>query len=222
MLPALFTLTSAVRGTQFFPRYGLPSELAVLALVPLFIGRYFPRPRLLAALIILAALSNVFTRCLTDRNVGGTERTPFNSTGLHKMDLKHLDPAIPLVAVSALTFTEIDDRETPALAKRTFYLTDPAGALLYAHSSLFGNERHIRNLLGLQGSVQTVATFALQHPCFYVLGSLSSGESPEDWLLRFLEDRRAKLMYLGKIDESYKDNDLFLARWQDRSSCTIH
>ena len=211
-LPAVLVGASAAHHSQVFARYGLSAVPALAALVPWCASRVFPRPRLWATLMVLAMVGNCLARGLTDGTPGGTEVLPVDTTGTTQLTLRSLRPDLPIVAASPLTYMEMNDREPAELAERTRYLTDAAAALHYSHSTLFSNEAKISDLFGLRGRAVPVEEFARQTPCFYVVGS-SSMPNPEDWLLRMLVDRHAAIEWVGVLNGTYRESEVFLVSW---------
>ncbi len=117
------------------------------------------------------------------------------------------DRTLPLVTASGLTFLEMQRRESPALLRRTFYLTDPEAAIEEAHATIFESMPEEARLFPVTGSVMPYRQFLQQHPSFYVLGTY---DYPEDWLLRTLQRDGAVLTMLGRLQGSYKDHELYL------------
>ena len=116
------------------------------------------------------------------------------------------DPQMPLVAASGLAFLEMQRRESPALLRRTYYLTDTQAALRFAHATIFEGLPEEAKLFHITSRVEPYAAFLSQHPVFYVLGTY---DYPEEWLLRKLQSDGARIEVLGRVEGSYKDHELY-------------
>ncbi len=117
-----------------------------------------------------------------------------------------LDPTLPFVDASGLTFLEMDHRENAAMLKRVFYLTDPEASRQYAHASIFEGMQMEKEFFPMRANVSTYSAFIKTHRRFFVLGEY---DFPEDWLLRKLEADGASLRLLGETQGSYKDKYLY-------------
>ena len=117
-----------------------------------------------------------------------------------------LDPALPFVDASGLTFLEMDHREDAAMLRRVFYLTDSQASREYAHASIFESMQTEKSLFPIRANVSTYSAFIKTHRRFFVFGDY---DFPEDWLLRKLEADGASLRLLGETENSYKDKQLY-------------
>ncbi len=203
-IPALIAWLMILQKIAFFSRYGIVGILGCAMLTTWFVYLRIRAARAIATLMVLALLLANGVRVAIDTNVFG--RTPDREL----ITLNRLDPAMPIVAASGLTYLEMNDRESPALLAHVYYLTDPAAATRYAHATLFENEEQTNRLFHLRGTALPYKDFVCQHRRFYVVGTYSY---PEDWLLRKLLASGADLIYKGKFQSSYKDDDLYLIRF---------
>lgn len=119
---------------------------------------------------------------------------------------RRLDPTLPFVDASGLTFLEMDHREDASMLRRIYYLTDPIASRQYAHANIFEGMQIEKELFPIRANVSTYSAFIRVHRSFFVLGEY---DSPEDWLLRKLEADGASLRLLGETEGSYKDKDLY-------------
>jgi hypothetical protein len=119
---------------------------------------------------------------------------------------QRLDPSIPLVDASGLTFVEMDHREDASTLTRVFYLTDPIASTQYSHANIFEGMALERSLFPMRANVSTYTDFIEHHRRFFVLGDYNF---PEDWLLRKLQADGATLRMLGPTKNSYRDKDLY-------------
>ena len=122
------------------------------------------------------------------------------------VSLKELDPRLPLVDASGLTFLEMNKRENAALLSRVFYLTDRDAALRYAHATIFEKTGILHEYWPIRSTVMPYRDFVLQTPHFFVLGT---PDYPEDWLIPKLMDDGADLRFKGELRSSYKDQMIF-------------
>ena len=125
------------------------------------------------------------------------------------------DQTLPLVAASGLTFLEMQEREPKAFLTHTFYLTDPEGAQLGQHATIFEGLSEEARLFPITGRVETYPHFLSRYPRFYVLGTY---DYPEDWLLRQLQADGAVLTCLGRVRGSYKDHELYEVHFESRKA----
>lgn len=119
---------------------------------------------------------------------------------------RKLDPTLPFVDASGLTFLEMDHREDAAMLNHVFYLTDQQASRQYAHASIFEIMQTEKEVFPIRANVSTYSEFIKTHRRFFVFGQY---DYPEDWLLRKLEADGASLRLLGETESSYKDKDLY-------------
>jgi hypothetical protein len=125
---------------------------------------------------------------------------------IKEISLKQLDPQLPLVDASGLTFFEMNKREDQETLARVFYLTDHDAAIRYAHATIFEGTGILRNYFPIRGTVVSYREFVAKTPHFLVLGT---PDYPEDWLIPKLLDDGAELDFKGELRSSYKDNMVF-------------
>ena len=123
-----------------------------------------------------------------------------------ELSLKQLDPSVPLVDASGLTFLEMNKREDAALLSRVYYLTDRDAAVRYAHATIFEGTGALREYWPIRGTVVAYRDFIRQTPHFFVLGT---PDYPEDWLIPKLLDDGADLQFKGELHSSYRDHMIF-------------
>ena len=191
----------------FFERYGEVASLGTSVVAAVFLS-WWAGGR--AAVAVLAALLSLqISSRLPDalRTVAG--RQIFRSTEpiTPRSNLESLmNPGLPLVDASGLTFVEMNQRESRDLLDRTFYLDDPAAALQYSHATIFNGMQLEANLFQFRGRVDSYSRFVAAHPRFYVLGTYAY---PEDWLLRRLQRDGMQLRRLGPVSAFYRDQELY-------------
>ena len=195
---------------SFFERYGTTASLGISILAAILLARWTGRDLRAALLCILIALLTsaelpfAIGAVLDGRIFKSTEPIP-ELCGACALTAQ-LNPSLPLVDASGLTFVEMDHREDTATLSRVFYLTDPAAAAEYAHANIFDEMAHTKSLFGLRANVSPYADFISLHHDFFVLGNYNY---PEDWLLRKLQADGATLRMLGHTSGSYSDHDLY-------------
>jgi len=205
LLPALLLTAAAVRQTQFFARYGMCGILAVSALAPWAMQRKLRGSRAIATLLVFSLFGNIAARIVTDSATFGGDGEGRHLTGVHPLALKDLDQHLPIVAASALTFTEMTDREPDRIAQRTYYLTGGGMAVRYGHATIFEGEARIHELMGMRGEVEPMGEFVDAHKQFYLIGTYTSDE---EWLPRALvAQKQVDVRYLGKFASTYMAGD---------------
>jgi hypothetical protein len=206
LLPVLLFLPSGIFHLQFWPRYAAMAVIAWAALAAQMIAHRLSLAKLFAVVALCASVGFLVYRVVSDVDVeghsgggAGVGRSPIQLSSLH--------PELPIVAASPMTFVEMSDRESPAVAQRLYYLTDHNAAMQYAHYTLFENEDKIAKLLQLPSHVEKMEPFLREHDAFYMVGTYDAGEI---WLLRSLAANGAKMDYLGKFASTYETDDLYL------------
>ncbi len=204
--PLLCLAYMAREHAAFFPRYALPGAFSVVILIILFLFWRFPRshPRvaLTAFLCWYALFLSTFAAALT-ANLRHPKATVVN-TG--QASYRTIDPDLPMVVDSGLTYVEMNNRESPVFLNRVYYLTDESAAVKYAHATLFQSEAEVSRIFGFRSHVETLKDFEAQHRRFLVLGTYGY---PENWLLRKLEADGDDLRFLGTYNTSYTAKDLY-------------
>jgi hypothetical protein len=142
--------------------------LNALALPPIITERVKPRvaPHLQKALDIAPPLSN----------------------------LDAIDPELPLVANTGLTFLEIDRQGDAELTKRLYLLNDRQAAASIAHDTVFENYDRLEKVFPIRGKVEPYCAFINEHPRFLALGAYNH---PQGWLLKKLDMDGADLHIIG-------------------------
>jgi hypothetical protein len=206
-LPVVILLAGHVFQIQFWLRYGYAAAPAWALLAAWILARKLPLPRMVAVIMAISCVGYMVGRMLT-------EATPQGNAGIMEggrmpIPLASLNPNLPIVTASPMTFVEMSDREKPDIAKRVVYLTDVHAAMQYSHYTLFENEGKIARLLNLPSHGEPLQPFLQQHQEFYVVGDY---HRPEVWLLRKLAADGLDLDYLGTFQSTYQSEDLYLVR----------
>ncbi len=197
----------------FFPRYGAIASTGVAllatALLAFWIGSE-PRSALVAALLALlisgqiSAAAHGLPMLFGGHPSLASEPVPQPCQAC--ILSASLDPDLPLVIASGLTFLEMDHRESSSTLRRVFFLTDPAAALQFAHATIFNSMDLESRVFPIRAHVESDTTFFRQHQHFFVLGQLVY---PEDWLLRKLLSDGASIRLVSEVTGDYKDHELY-------------
>lgn len=205
--PMLFVVLQMVRHSAFFSRYGLPGCIPLSILMVASFYSHFQGLRRVAlilvcvsAIVLLCPRVVAWTTQLQARS--GNEAPSFS----HRPDFHQVDPNLPFVVASGLTYVEMNHRESPEFLHRTYYLTDTTSAIKYAHATLFEGEAETDNLFHFKSHTESLQSFEAAHSKFLVLGTM---DYTEDWLLRKLRADGDLLHELGKFESTYKDADLY-------------
>ncbi len=198
----------------FFPRYGVMASVGMSILFAAAIGwwsRHDLRVALMASVIALLISGNL---------LAAVRGLPLLLQLLHLAQATEpiiqpcqvcaltasIDPNIPLVDASGITFTEMNFRESPATLNRIFYLTDPEASLKYAHATIFEGMPTEAAVFSLKARTTTYSDFIQQHRHFFVFGDI---DYPEDWLLLKLKADGADVRMVGSVKEQYKDHQVY-------------
>jgi hypothetical protein len=109
-------------------------------------------------------------------------------------DLNAVEPELPVVANTGLTFLEIDRQGDATLTHRLYLLIDKQSAASIAHDTVFENYDHLNRSFPIRGTVEPYCAFIRKHPHFLVLGAYSH---PQGWLLKSLDMNGADLRIIG-------------------------
>ncbi len=109
-------------------------------------------------------------------------------------NLDVIDPDLPLVANTGLTFLEIDRQGDAELTKRLYFLNDRQAAASIAHDTVFENYDRLTEIFPIRGKVEPYCPFISQHPRFLALGAYNH---PQGWLLKKLDMDGADMHIIG-------------------------
>ncbi len=204
----------------FFARYGAPASVGVALLTAALLGRWTlwqgrpdGRAALLGGVVVLltSGLASSWTMAFADGTVWPTRAHSEPAMQICQACLRTaaLDPAVPLVDASGLTFVQMTHYESDRTMRRVFYLTDAAASEQYAHANIFERMGELVEHFHLRGQVKRYPEFLREHPRFFVFGRYSY---PEDWLLRKLVADGAEVRMLGSVSDSYRDTELYEVR----------
>jgi 4-amino-4-deoxy-L-arabinose transferase-like glycosyltransferase len=109
-------------------------------------------------------------------------------------NLDAIDPDLPLVANTGLTFLEIDRQGDAELTKRLYLLNNRQAAASIAHDTVFENYDRLTKVFPIRGKVEPYCAFIGEHPRFLALGAYNH---PQGWLLKKLDMDGADLHIVG-------------------------
>jgi hypothetical protein len=122
-----------------------------------------------------------------------------------------LDPTLPFVDSSGLTFLEMDHRESAEMVHRVYYLEDPEASTDFAHANIFEGMSQEKALFPIRANVSMYSDFVRSNRRFFVFGN---NDNPEDWLLRKLQADGATIEMLGETENSYRDHGLYYVSFE--------
>lgn len=205
-LPIYLNLVLMRSHSGFHSRYAIPTIFVYPVLVVAVLARYSARnwaAIVASAVLFIYIVQNNFDQELTAL----LHRQSIFSISPPTYDpVQKIDPSLPLVAASGLTFLEMDHYASPETVSRLYYLTDRELAVRIAHATIFEGFAGLKQHFPIRASVQPYREFVAQHPQFLVLGT---AWYPEDWIIPYLMDIHAKLVYLGNFPSVYKDWQLY-------------
>jgi hypothetical protein len=210
LMPVMITLLFMRSHSAYFGRYGMPAVFGAAILVPWLIAYWSRGDRvagLLGALVFFCwVVPPTGVIKYGERFLHPPEAANPALTGNSPVPFTQIDPSLPFVDASGLTFMEMNSREDGRFLSRLYYLTDPQAALQYSHATIFEGLDTIKHSFQLQGNVEPYKQFVQEHPKFLVYGTF---DYPEDWLLRKLLADGASLRFLGDFPDLYKDSTLY-------------
>jgi hypothetical protein len=199
-LPILINLLLMRTGGAFWPRYCIPAGIGFSLMFIYILAKLTDSSRAAAALASLCVLLGMAA------GIAMLIARPRQRVMVKELSLKQLDPSLPLVDASGLTFLEMNKREDAQLLSRLHYLTDSEAAVKYAHATIFEGMAAVRAYVPLGGSVTSYQDFIRRAPHFFVFGN---PEYPEDWLIPKLLDDGAELRFRGEVHGTYRDHFVF-------------
>jgi len=199
-LPIVTNLILMRTGGAFWPRYCIPTGIGFSLLFVHILAKLTNSSRAVAAIVAYSVLLGIATR------LGVQIASPRDRAMVKEISLKELDPHLPLVDASGLTFFEMNKREDAGLLSRVYYLTDRGAAIRYAHATIFEGTGKLRDYWPIRGNVEPYHDFIAQTDHFFVLGT---PDYPEDWLIPKLIDDGADLQFKGELHSTYRDHMIF-------------
>jgi hypothetical protein len=205
--PALAVIAIMRSHGAFFLRYGLPGCIPIAILLTVFLFALFEKSKAAALLIAFISIAVAATSSFRDLLSKQPLRPSYaQSASSIPAEYRTIEPDLPFVDASGLTFVEMNHREPAEFLHRTYYLTDTPSAVKYAHATLFEGEAETAGIFHFQGKVEPLQSFEAAHPKFLVLGTFNY---PEDWLLKKLRADGDTLRSLGAFETTYKDKEIY-------------
>ena len=207
LVPVLLMFVAVFAHIQFWERYGSSAIIGFACVIPWMLYRRVRDLRLITTLMVIWFLGTTVQLAIEDGTIKDNDRPAFFQIGRKPIWLGQLDPKLPIVDASPMTFTEMSFREPLAISSRVYYLTDRNLADKYSGYTLFENEDKIREILDLPSHAEDMTKFLSEHDRFYMVATYQRGT---DWLPRAFADMGIKMDYLGKFVSHYGDEDLFM------------
>lgn len=203
-IPLLVNLALMRSHGAYFDRYGSPLAFGYALAFAFLLASHTARNR--ATPITASAVLLLF---VLGFNLGpGLKQSVWARRGepSTEQSMEQIEPKLPLVAASGLTFLEMDHYANQQTVDRLYYLTDRELALHYANATIFEGMPGLKAYFPIRAKIVPYHEFVAAHPDFLVLGT---PDYPEDWLLRALLDEHADVRYLGDFPGPYKDSQLY-------------
>ena len=108
--------------------------------------------------------------------------------------LEAVEPELPIVAHTGLTFLELDHQENPQVTQRLYFVSDEKAAAGIAHDTVFAHYERLKELFPIRGRIEPYCGFLSAHPHFLVIGAYNN---PQGWLLRRLDLDGAQIRVVG-------------------------
>jgi hypothetical protein len=121
-------------------------------------------------------------------------------------NLESVEPDLPLVANTGITFLERDHQEPESVVKRLYLLDDEQASSRIAHDTVFAHYERLTKVFPIRGTVEPYCKFIAAHPQFLVIGAY---DHPQGWLLRKLDQDGANLQVLGTCTEGYASCQIY-------------
>ena len=200
--PILLNLALMHRHVMFYNRYCVPSQVAILVALAVFLA-YRVRLNRFAAY----AASAVLIIAILKIQVWHPLRYPDSTrTGV----LASVQPDLPIVVGEGRVFMEMNQYENTALLSRLYFLKDQQASLQFAHTNYF-QDFGAPDVLKKAGfpftaNVAPYSGFVQQHRRFLLLGS------PGDWVFPKLLSNGASIAYVRDYSDAmpYPETTLFL------------
>lgn len=206
-LPIYLNVVLMRSHSAFHSRYAIPTIFVYALVIGLFLARYAAGSRMVAGVASVILCLYIVTSNFEDdvrALLRGHRPPPASPSRFDPFEKVQSD--LPLVAASGLTFLEMDHYATSATKSRLYYLTDRELAIRIANATIFEGFGNLKGRFPIKANVEPYRDFVAQHSRFLVLGTPWYSE---DWLLPYLLEIHAKLVYLGSYPGIYKDWQLY-------------
>jgi hypothetical protein len=199
--PILLNVLLIHRQGTFYDRYCLPSQVAIMAALAIFLAyRVRGNRRAAYAGSILLVLFIVKTQVWHVVHFQAPRNAAF---------LASIQPSLPIVVGEGQTFVEMNRYENALLLSRLYFLKDPQASLEYMHTNLFQDfaAPDVMKKAGFPytANVAPYSAFVRQHHQFVLLGG------PQEWVFQKLLHGGASMAFLAYYpDLLYIDKGLYL------------
>ena len=205
--PLLLNYVSAHRHMAYYDRHAFLTVLTANLLILLIIA-YRSRANRLSGLVAAFMILG-FTLFFSDQGLGRYSASAAAKQTAARKDYDQIQPELPFVANSALTYLQMDHYENPALVARLYYLVDPESSVKYMQSNLTEGVLVMKQYFPLRSNVSSYADFAATHRHFLVWGEI---DREQGWLLTKLKAEGAQVTEIGHFDSPYPDSQLYEVR----------
>ena len=190
----------------FYDRHAFLTRFTADLLILLFIAYECRANRLsgLAAAIIMLG----FTLFLSTDRLKSFYAPPAPAASSAGKDFERIDPELPFVANSVLTYLEMDHYEKPEFLARLYYLVDSESAIKYTGSNLTEGLPVMKQYFPIRANVSSYSEFTSTHRHFLVWGV----PGQQGWLLTKLNAEGAQVTEIGRFDSPYSDPELYEVR----------
>jgi hypothetical protein len=204
--PALLNIVTHYMHIAFYDRHAFLTRFTADLLILLFIAYECRANRLsgLAAAIIMLG----FTLFLSTDRLKSFYAPPAAATSSAGKDFERIDPELPFVANSVLTYLEMDHYEKPEFLTRLYYLVDSESAIKYTHSNMTEGLPVMKQYFPIRANVASYSEFTSTHRHFLVWGV----PGQQGWLLTKLNAEGAQVKEIGRFDSPYSDPELYEVR----------
>jgi len=121
-------------------------------------------------------------------------------------DLDSIEPSLPVVANTGLSFLELDHQGSPALVRRLYLLQDKDAAIAIAKDTVFENYDRLIGVFPLRGSIRPYCPFTSEHPRFLAIGAYNH---PQGWVLKRLDAEQAQMRILGTYTKTTEEAQVY-------------
>jgi len=200
LTPVLTNMALMSKKGPFFDRYCITTEWVLLIGIVVFLARRSRMNRMAGTLVLLVLL---------ELNLAGEAQywsRVFYGNPVSLTQLDQIEPELPFVVASALTFLEMDHRESAVFLSRVHYLIDRPSALRYAQTDLMEGTGALKRYFPIRASIDPYRDFVGKYHHFLVFGSV---DRAEDWLLRKVIVEGAQVSKIAEPKTLYRERTLY-------------
>ena len=198
--PILLSLILMHRQGAFYDRYGIASQVAILAALSIFLAY-----RLRLSRVAAWAASIVLLFFLLRNQVWHVLRDP---VAANAAILASVEPKLPIVVGEGMVFMEMNHHEEAAVASRLYFLKDAEASMRYVHSNIYQTFEAPDDMKAagfpIHGKIEQYSSFVSQHRQFLLIGA------PVQWVFIKLRLDGASIAYLDDYKEAKSHSDTVL------------